>query len=94
MKFLTKGQNPKWKFEYAYAAVFIQDWKAQEAKYRVYRKRFWGWERVNPVLVTGDDFDAYSAAFTAGDITADFNKDGFVTGDDFDAFVLAFESGC
>lgn len=58
MKFLTKGQNPKWKFEYAYAAVFIQDWKAQEAKYRVYRKRFWGWERVNPVLVTEDDFDS------------------------------------
>ncbi len=45
-------------------------------------------------FVTGDDFDAFVAAFELGQISSDFNKDGFVTGDDFDAFVAAFESGC
>ncbi len=45
-------------------------------------------------FVTGEDFDAYVAAFQLGVIAADFNDDGFVTGDDFDAFVAAFESGC
>lgn len=45
-------------------------------------------------FVTGDDFDAYVVAFTAGDMAADFDSDGFVTGDDFDAFVQAFERGC
>ncbi len=43
---------------------------------------------------TGDDFDAYVAAFEAGDISSDFDGDGFVTGDDFDRFVAAFEKGC
>jgi len=45
-------------------------------------------------FVTGDDFDAFVAAFEAGDAEADFDEDGFVTGDDFDAFVAAFEQGC
>ncbi len=45
-------------------------------------------------FVTADDFDLYSQAFEAGEITADYNNDGFVTGDDFDGFVAAFESGC
>mgnify|MGYP001380004009 CR=1 FL=1 len=45
-------------------------------------------------FVTGDDFDAYVAAFELGDIAADFDHDGFVTGDDFDAYVAAFEAGC
>ncbi len=45
-------------------------------------------------FVTGDDFDAYVAAFELGDIASDFDHDGFVTGDDFDAYVAAFESGC
>jgi len=45
-------------------------------------------------FVTGEDFDAFVAAFENGDITADFNGDGFVTGEDFDAYVVAFESGC
>jgi len=43
---------------------------------------------------TGDDFDAYVAAFELGDISADYDGDGFVTGDDFDAFVADFEAGC
>ncbi len=45
-------------------------------------------------FVTGEDFDAYVAAFEAGDLIADFDHDSFVTGEDFDAFVAAFESGC
>lgn len=45
-------------------------------------------------FVTGDDFDGYVLAFTAGDSEADFNSDGFVTGDDFDGFVEGFEAGC
>ncbi len=45
-------------------------------------------------FLTGDDFDAYVAAFELGDISTDFDGDGFVTGDDFDAFVRAFEAGC
>lgn len=45
-------------------------------------------------FVNGDDFDAFSSAFAAGDATADFDKNGFVTGDDFDAYVAAFEAGC
>ncbi len=45
-------------------------------------------------FVTGDDFDAYVAAFEAGNATADFDGDGFVTGDDFDGFVVQFEAGC
>jgi len=45
-------------------------------------------------FVTGEDFDAYVAAFEAGNISADFNGDGFVTGEDFDAYNVAFEAGC
>ncbi len=45
-------------------------------------------------FVTGDDFDAYVAAFEAGAMTSDFDSDGFVTGDDFDGYVAAFEAGC
>jgi len=45
-------------------------------------------------FVTGEDFDAYVAAFEAGDLIADFDRDSFVTGEDFDAFVAAFEAGC
>ncbi len=42
-------------------------------------------------FVTGDDFDAYVAAFEAGNDSADFDGDTFVTGDDFDAYVAAFD---
>jgi len=45
-------------------------------------------------FVTGEDFDAYVAAFEAGVLSADFDGDGFVTGEDFDAYVVAFEAGC
>ncbi len=45
-------------------------------------------------FATGEDFDAYVAAFEAGSISADFDGNGFVTGEDFDAFVAAFELGC
>lgn len=45
-------------------------------------------------FVTGDDFDAFVAAFELGDPAADFDGDTFVTGDDFDAYVAAFEAGC
>jgi len=40
------------------------------------------------------DFDAFVAAFEAGDASADFNGDGFLDFTDFDAFVAAFEGGC
>ncbi len=45
-------------------------------------------------FVTGDDFDAYTAAFEAGDPSADANGDGFVTGDDFDLYAEHFINGC
>ena len=45
-------------------------------------------------FLTGLDFDAYVAAFEAGDPSSDFDSDGFVTGLDFDAYVQAFEQGC
>ncbi len=45
-------------------------------------------------FVTGEDFDAFVAAFELGDAAADFDLDGFVTGEDFDAYVAAFEGGC
>ncbi len=45
-------------------------------------------------FVTGDDFDSFSLAFIAGDLSADFDHNGFVTGDDFDAYAAAFENGC
>ncbi|MDX2116801.1 MAG: EF-hand domain-containing protein [Planctomycetota bacterium] len=40
------------------------------------------------------DFDAFVAAFEAGNASADFNADGFLDFTDFDAFVAAFEAGC
>jgi len=40
------------------------------------------------------DFDAFVAAFEAGDNAADYNGDGFLDFTDFDAFVAAFETGC
>ncbi|MCC6969801.1 MAG: hypothetical protein IT434_06215 [Phycisphaerales bacterium] len=45
-------------------------------------------------FVNGDDYDAYSELFEAGDPAGDFNNDGFVNGDDYDAFASAFENGC
>ncbi len=45
-------------------------------------------------FLTGDDFDAFVAAFEIGDISADYDADGFVSGEDFDAYVIDFESGC
>ena len=45
-------------------------------------------------FLTFEDFDAFVAAFSAGQPISDFNNDGFITFDDFDAFVLAFEAGC
>lgn len=45
-------------------------------------------------FTTGDDFDAYVAAFELGAISSDYDGDGFVTGDDFDAYVVSFELGC
>ncbi len=45
-------------------------------------------------FLTGDDFDAYVAAFEAGLLSSDYDGDGFVTGDDFDLYVAAFEAGC
>ncbi len=58
------------------------------------------WTKVCPAdfnddgFLTGEDFDAYVAAFEAGAIESDYNGDGFVTGEDFDAFVADFEVGC
>ncbi len=40
------------------------------------------------------DFDAFVAAFDAGEVRGDFNRDGFLDYMDFDDFVRAFESGC
>ena len=45
-------------------------------------------------FTTGDDFDAFVAAFEFGGLGSDFDGDGFVTGDDFDAYVVSFELGC
>jgi len=45
-------------------------------------------------FVSGDDFDAFVAAFELGDPAADFDGNTFVSGDDFDGFALAFEGGC
>lgn len=45
-------------------------------------------------FVSGEDFDAYVAAFELGSVAADYDGDGFVTGEDFDAFVIDFEAGC
>lgn len=45
-------------------------------------------------FVNGDDYDAFAAAFEAGDSSADLSADGFVNGDDYDYFAGHFESGC
>ncbi len=44
--------------------------------------------------VTGEDFDAFIAAFTSGDDSADLDGDGFISGTDFDLYVMRFASGC
>ena len=52
--------------------------------------------------VTGDDFNAFIAAFAAEDLLADLTgiggppalPDGLITGDDFNAFIAAFIAGC
>ena len=43
--------------------------------------------------VTGPDFSAFAAAFTAGSASADWNCNGSVTGPDFPIFASAFTSG-
>ena len=53
-------------------------------------------------IITGDDFNAYTAAFAANDLLADVAgiggppalPDGLITGDDFNAFISAFSLGC
>ena len=52
-------------------------------------------------LLTGDDFNAFIAAFAASDLLADVVAiggtppgDGLITGDDFNAFIAAFAAGC
>ncbi|MFN8815590.1 MAG: GC-type dockerin domain-anchored protein [bacterium] len=52
-------------------------------------------------LLTGDDFNAFIAAFAAGTSLADVvgiggqpPADGLITGDDFNAFIAAFAAGC
>ncbi|HLO39817.1 MAG TPA: GC-type dockerin domain-anchored protein [Phycisphaerales bacterium] len=45
-------------------------------------------------FVDTDDFDAFVAAFEAGDASADMDCTGFVDTDDFDTFVRRFEMGC
>ncbi len=45
-------------------------------------------------FVSGEDFDAFLNAFTAGDPGADFDGNNFVNGDDFDGYVAAFVAGC
>ena len=45
-------------------------------------------------FIAGPDFDAFVAAFEAGETTADFDGDGFISGIDFDLYVQAFEAGC
>ena len=52
-------------------------------------------------LLTGDDFNAFIAAFAAGDTLADIvgiggqpPRDNLVTGDDFNAFIGSFAAGC
>ncbi len=53
-------------------------------------------------LITGDDFNAFVAAFSAGDPLSDITgiggppavPDGLITGDDFVAFISLFAAGC
>ncbi|GEM_PF-1554809 len=76
-------------------ATFWQPAATSGSQLRVLCKEIWCKSDFNgDGFVTGEDFDAYTAAFEAGLIIADFNCDGFVTGEDFDAFVVAFEAGC
>ncbi len=61
-----------------------------------------GGDPVPDGLVTGDDFNAFIAAFGAQDLLADITgvggppalPDGLLTGDDFIAFINAFAQGC
>ncbi len=49
----------------------------------------------NDGFPSGDDFDAFVAAFESGiDPAADFDRNCFVNGDDFDLFVNFFIAGC
>ncbi|MFN8817863.1 MAG: GC-type dockerin domain-anchored protein [bacterium] len=52
-------------------------------------------------ILTGDDFNAFIAAFAGGELLADvvavggvLPPDGILTGDDFNAFINAFAAGC
>lgn len=45
-------------------------------------------------FVDFEDYNAFIAAFEAGDQSADFDESGFVDFEDFNAFVAQFESGC
>ncbi len=46
-------------------------------------------------FLTGDDFDAFVAAFEAGEsVCADQDGNGFITGEDFDLYVEQFVGGC
>jgi len=45
-------------------------------------------------FVNGEDFDAFTERFEAGDQAADIDGNGFVNGEDFDAFAAAFAAGC
>jgi hypothetical protein len=57
---------------------------------------------VPDFLLTGDDFNAFIAAFAAAEPLADVTgiggppalPDGLITGDDFNAFIAAFAQGC
>jgi len=44
--------------------------------------------------LNGNDFDAFAAAFEAGEPAADINGDRYVNGNDFDLFAEHFELGC
>ncbi len=45
-------------------------------------------------FVNGDDFDAFTVDFDAGNQAADVDHNGFVNGDDFDTFTAHFDAGC
>ncbi|MCK6476165.1 MAG: S8 family serine peptidase [Phycisphaerales bacterium] len=45
-------------------------------------------------FLDSDDFDAFVAAFEAGDESADFDGSGFVDVEDYNGYVVAFEAGC
>jgi hypothetical protein len=48
----------------------------------------------NDGFIDFTDFDAFVAAFEAGELAGDYNNDGFIDFTDFDAFVSDFEVGC